>query len=398
MRRKIVFRALASGLLATGLVLATAQTVPAAPAAADTLTEIDKSPFQLAEKDSFAEYQPRVENLDKLLPKASFGDVLADANRDGSDLCKDTGIDGAVGFCWNDGDDATSEWYPQGISGSWDADPSGEYEGQRAMFTSWYHKGDKGARVSLVDYNDPQAPKYRHLLLVEPTAEDDFAQVKVHAGGIAWVGDYLYVVDTGWGVRVFDLNHLWQTEADPDKNQIGKGSDGKYYAYDYRYVLPQVGSFTQDEKGSCNPPPSNQDAPLCFSWVGLDRSTSPASLLTGEFFYEQEPGGRMARWPLDPNTGKLQGENGVTKPENVYASPHISMQGGVSADGTFLMSSSRGQNERGYLYKAQVDQESSSSRVPEGIEDLSYDPADGHVWSLTEYPNNRAVIGIPNAM
>lgn len=394
MRRRTALRTLAGGLLAAGLVVGASPAV----AAPDKLTEIPADPYSLADNGSFDKFKPWVSGLDGKLTKASFEDVLADGNREARDLCRDTGVDGATGFCWESGDENTSEWYPQGVTGSWDAAENGEYQGHRALFASWYHKGDKGARVSLVNYDDPAKPKYRHILLVEPTSDDDFKQVPVHAGGVAWVGDYLYVVDTSKGVRVFDLRHLWKAEPDPTKSKIGKGSDGKYYAYNYAYVLPQVGTYSQEGSGKCDPAPTDPADPLCFSWVGLDRSGPAPALVTGEFYYGKAPGARMVHWPLDPATNLLDGTGGAVAARKAHQSPHYSVQGGVSADGTFLMASSRGKDTRSVVYRAKAGQASSEFTVPAGVEDLSYETADKRAWTLTEYPGNRQVIGIPDAM
>lgn len=401
MRRRTAMRALAGGVLAAGLVAAAS---PAAGAAAvpgkapDKLTEISASPYSLADNGSFDTFKPWVSGLDGKLTKAPFADVLADGNRQARELCRDTGVTGAKGFCWESGDEKATDWYPQGVTGSWDATDSGEYEGHRAVLASWYHKGDKGSRVSLVNYDDPAKPKYRHILLVEPTSADNFKQVPVHAGGIAWVGDYLYVVDTSKGVRVFDLRHLWKTEPDPSKSKIGKGEDGKYYAYNYAYVLPQVGAYSQEGKGDCDPAPTDLKAPLCFSWVGLDHSGSAPSLVTGEFYYGKATGSRLVNWPLDPSTNLLAAEGGKVAASKAHQTPHYSIQGGVSDNGTYLMASSRGKDSRSVVYRAKAGQSSSDFTVPAGVEDLSYDPADKRAWTLTEYPGNRQVIGIPDAM
>ncbi|GAA0592143.1 hypothetical protein GCM10010174_04020 [Kutzneria viridogrisea] len=372
-------RTVAATLLASAVLAATAA-APAAGAAPSTLTQINATPYALAEGGSFAKYAPRVTALDAKLANAKVADVLADANRTAT-----AGCHGAASFCWDSGDNSTADWYPQGLSGSWDA-TGGQ---PKMVLTSWYNKtGDKGVRLTFADYHDPAHVKYRHALLVEPTAADNFGPVKVHAGGIALVGDYLYVVDTAHGLRVFDLRHIWRTAADPGKSKIGKQSDGKYYAYDYRYVVAQVGSYRQSGSGDCDPPPSSLTAPLCFSYIGVDRSTSPPSLLTGEY-YNGKAGARLVRWSLAAD-GKLA----TGKAAAAYQSPHQNLQGAVSYKGEFASSRSQSASKDGVLYDERVGAAATSSSLPPGPEDLSYDPAAKRVWTLTEHPGSRTVLGV----
>ena len=94
------------------------------------------------------------------------------------------------------------------VTTSADASADGQYEGKTVILTSWYYRGpgvNKGVRVSFVDYANPSAPRYRHVLLVEPYTDapgnPNFRTVPVHAGGIVWYGHYLYVADT-WNQRI----------------------------------------------------------------------------------------------------------------------------------------------------------------------------------------------------
>ena len=75
------------------------------------------------------------------------------------------------------------------------------------------------------------------MLLVYPDAKDDFKDVPVHAGGVMWYGNTLWVVDTRNGIRVFDMDNIWQVESG---DGTGKNSDGTYSAAGYKYVLPQI--------------------------------------------------------------------------------------------------------------------------------------------------------------
>jgi hypothetical protein len=187
------------------------------------------------------------------------------------------------GFSWNAEDNETHVWYPQGIAGTEHAYPD-SYIGarRRALVVSWYGKDSyshKGVRLSFVDYS---SLKYRHILLVQnseycdannannqpyvlnlnenryqpalfylPPAESTryttnplrtFAPIPIHAGGIAWYKNFIYVVDSWMGIRVFDTTRIFKAEPDHQKNQCGRIS-AKDYAFDYRYIMPQIGFY-----------------------------------------------------------------------------------------------------------------------------------------------------------
>lgn len=136
-------------------------------------------------------------------------------------------------WAWNSGDYKTTKWVPQGITSSADALGTGKWNDREAWIVSWHRDDGDSVRLSFVDR---ETHEYRHVLLVYPTADDDFKEIAIHAGGIMWYGDILFVVDTKIGIRAFDLNNIWEVDiADP----VGKNGDG-FSAAGYRYVLPQV--------------------------------------------------------------------------------------------------------------------------------------------------------------
>ena len=131
-----------------------------------------------------------------------------------------------------EGNAETTEWYPQGISSSGDAYAVGTFEGRDVWLVSWY-KEAMHSRISFIDRENHQ---YRHVLLVQKDGEDNFKGVPIHVGGIAWYGKALYTVDTNNGLRVFDLDNIWEVESG---DGIGKKDGGGYSAAGYKYVLPQ---------------------------------------------------------------------------------------------------------------------------------------------------------------
>ena len=140
---------------------------------------------------------------------------------------------------------------------------------------SWYDHDegdsiDKGVRISVSNLSaSASAPPYRHILLVEPsgtTSAPSYKPVTVHAGGIMWYGNLLYVADTSGGFRVFDLDHLWQVSTG-SSSAIGRQADGSYHAFDYKYVLPQTARFLDYT--------ANGYEHIRHSSMSLDRSSTP---------------------------------------------------------------------------------------------------------------------------
>jgi hypothetical protein len=174
-----------------------------------------------------------VASLSKVLKRVNVSDVFQDGNH------KMT-TDSSGRKRWQQTSDFndmdTAKWIPQGISSTADAVEAGTYEGHDGWIVSWHRDDDKSVRVTFVDRAN--GDKYRHALLVYPHAADNFREVPVHAGGIAWYGDKLYVVDTSQGIRVFDLANIWQVGSG---DAVGK-TGSKYSAAGYKYVIPQIRS------------------------------------------------------------------------------------------------------------------------------------------------------------
>jgi hypothetical protein len=232
----------------------------------------------------------------------------------------------------------------------------------------------------------PATPKYRFALLVEPkgtAAAPDFAPVLVHAGGLAWFGNLLYVADTGKGFRVFDMSRIMQVATDTDV--IGCAA-GACHAGLYKYVVPQIGAYGTGS--SCTP---------IFSYVSLDRSTSPPSLVSGEYCTTGTAacgsalGGRAYRWPLDAASGKLAGA-ATSWPSEVFLVGQKQVQGGTSRKGIFYLSSSAPAAAGGALYRVKPGKSATSGWV-DSPEDLMIDEANGLLWSLSEGENARVVFG-----
>ncbi|MFT3697464.1 MAG: hypothetical protein QM831_30255 [Kofleriaceae bacterium] len=282
-------------------------------------------------------------------------------------------------YTWQSGDEDVTYWTPQGVTGSFDGEATGLVAGHKLVIVSWYYTMandtgstvDKGVRIAIADVTNPDAVTYRFALLVTPTLTGStygFAAVKVHAGGLAWVGDRLYVPVTTGGFRVFDLSRILKLNALDDS--LGLDGNGTYDAYSYAYAVPELERYNADQ--TCAPR---------FSWVSLDRTTN--SLVSGEYDATSIHG-RLMRWPLDAS-GAIAGST----PSNAYFMGESYIQGGLAHGSDFYLSSSKPAGGAGMLDHVIVGGPTMYLGWSNSPEDLSYDPQDDSLWSLSEGTSAR---------
>lgn len=360
-----------------------------------------------------------------------LNELLLDANRTATQRCPRAknrqqngalydGVNPVNWFCLQDGapdsDARTSTWMPQGVSGTSDAHQGGTVDGSRAFAFTWHHTGDSRSRVTFLN-EEPQAgtsPQYRHVLFVRPVmkgGKPDWENVATHAGGVLWYDHYLLVADRATGPLVFDMHRLWDMERssawDQTSTHLGRQSNGTYGTYGYRYVLPLIGQWqTQLPNGealakSCTP----EGKQPCYDYTGLDRSTSPPTMLTGEFCRpEQSPNGckgRVARWKMEPEScsnGCLAHDaSGVAKATAVYTQPDSYIQGGISWNGVYYFTGSHRRTQLGSLYVDRPNVNPDTYQAGVGVQDLYWLRTNTRqLWSLTEFPGRgkRTLYGV----
>ena len=268
LRRRIASRAgLAIGALVAGLVVA-----PAPAVAAGAPTTLPAGQYTLSA--NYNQFGPVNSALVSTLGTAAVHTVMDNANHDRTALPSSFSVAGLTGgFRFDSADNSDCKSYPQGITTSRDAvgtANSGNYDGHQLVLVSWYTRDACGgsqerSRITLVDWDATYPNKYRKILLVEPTGTattPNFKDIPIHAGGVSWYGDYLYVADTGRGMRVFDLRKILKTNTGGTADQIGRQPSGVYYAHNYAYVLPQVGTINAS---------TTSGTALSWSTISLDR-------------------------------------------------------------------------------------------------------------------------------
>ncbi|MEU4141616.1 hypothetical protein [Streptomyces parvulus] len=419
----------------------------------------------------------RVGQLDAALPKQGLTELMEQANRDSgrdSEDCGGTAIYGSDlpvpdRTCWKSDDATSTEWIPQAITGVSDAQEDedwgssnaepiavGSYDDQnpgRSDDSSGRDNcvqesvsdacNEKGVRVT---FFNQATKKYRHVLLVWPylNSYDHIsfdalharegrcpaptackAQNGIHAGGMVWYGNYLYVADTANGMRVFDLRKIMDLNPDndsatedemqdglpsdlTDKKRIGRQSN-VWYAYGYRYVMPQVATlkFTTAVNGG------DTSANQCYrtgrpkaSYVSLDR-TGTDHLVLGEYCNAKggDSNGRVATYPMTALTAAVEGASGtVADADKAYGLPTggsfdgeplwHKIQGALRYEGKWYFHRSNAYNN-GRLLQATVEGEQlagnpkalESSIGPEDLY-LTHGRGDGfapRLWSLSEH-------------
>ncbi|AQW46812.1 hypothetical protein ACIQPP_09155 [Streptomyces violaceusniger] len=258
-------------------------------------------------------------------------------------------------FRWESADFIGKKWRPQGITQDYDADGTSP---AKTLLVSWYdHKGDQGARLSVVNWSTSGEITYRHVLLVEPYSEPDgqgelrdgIGALDLHAGGIAWYGHHLYIADSMYrasrpyfpGIRVFDLRRFFKVTKGEG---IGRQPDGRtFHAHGYEYVLPQTHAY---------------------DWSGRARKLV------------------ISRGALRP---RAEWAHAVPKGSNT--------QGAVKVGSTYYLTTSHTSRKAGELRRWRENWAAGPrhrSRLNIGVEDLSYDGSgSGALWTLGEYANDE---------
>lgn len=292
-----------------------------------------------------------------------------------------------VAFTWDDADRRDRQWWPQGVTGSWDAGPAAGTHGDAVLLTTAYAKPVRhvrlGSRITVHDVSNLGGVRYEHVLLVRADTDGSGGMrvkpVHAHAGGAAWAGNHLYVAATTAGVLTFDLRDVVPARGLRD---VGLPEHG------HRYVLPAMTTYR-----SQTPPGA---APLRFSFLSITHEVDHRRrLLVGEYGRGSMTT-RLWTYDVDAVSGLVvTDEGGVARPSFV-ATPGVQrMQGAVLADGRLHVVTSRGRYRRGSIWTERRGQLVQHEHVlPPGPEDLSHRRSQDQLWTLTEYPHSRMVVAV----
>lgn len=295
------------------------------------------------------------------------------------------------GIRWNEDDETTSIWRPQGIAGF-------TRNGVRYLLVSWYAKDaaeSKGSRITLIDISPSSATylTYRHILLVQhtlPTGTLDYTQygtyapLNVHAGGIAYFNGKVYLSSTSLGLRVFDLDKIIEvTTGAGTETKCGKDASGNLYAFNYRYILPQIGYYKINDADP-------------YSTVQVNYENN--QLWTGQYYAGSADASIVPKifgFPINAS-GELQnsGIQTVIPKNSLFTSDHAHGIQGVFRKGNRTWLSCTGSPSESYGSTARLarytdgDTNTVRYRWPYGAESLYFEAQYGYLWSLTEFEPN----------
>ncbi|KQR37309.1 hypothetical protein [Microbacterium sp. Leaf159] len=274
---------------------------------------------------------------------------------------------GTVDLRWLSARTWTRRWYPQGID-------LGLWHGRRTLAVSWFRQQLDGhhlaSRVAFVDLD-----RSRHLDVLLAIEEDGELQpARIHAGGLAWFDDRLFVAATGKGIWEFDLARIRRVRGTDARRLAGAGGRGVRAT-----ALVAVRTRVHPVDIRC-------------SYLGRvfdDDGTPLRRVLIGE--YTKDDQGRVAEFSIPESDDEGFHEEGRFTPGIRH------MQGAVRwGDRHFVSQSDRMHpgilwtGDRDALVRDRVP-------LPVGCEDLALDLDAKLLWSLGEHPWRRVVRGIPFA-
>ncbi|MFI6521513.1 hypothetical protein ACIBF1_38590 [Spirillospora sp. NPDC050679] len=436
-RRMLVAGAAALAALATALPVHASPAVPAAVLAAAPTQPPSLARFALkGGQDNIA--NGTLAALTQAVAQANGGTGEGEFTTiiDNAPKVQDTDCGGeaevpadATVYCFTQADFEHERWTPQGISGIADAAGTEQWGGRKALLVSWYDDAAKdtgqgpthGVRVSVFN---TATGKYDHVLLVEPVkegGEQAYKTVPIHAGGIVWYGDHLYLADTRRGVRVFNLKHIVDlgTRSVQQPSKFGLMDDGRYYGYGHRYVIPQASSWFHETGALANGAQYScvgDQGPPKTSYLAVDRTQDPDVLVSGEYCRkpqadelphpDQSTNGRMATWPLDETWAEPFADTGGVIRANHAAWLRLArVQGVAGSYGAWFFSQSNGTSNPGKMFRrAWVDGVTWTNLTPAntplgiGPEALHCWGGQGRIWTVSEHVLMRAVYGVPEPM
>lgn len=292
---------------------------------------------------------------------------------------------------WNTHDCLDRQWWPQGITSSADAGDGDTFAGRRVLAVSWYAKPHDGVRRgSRISFIDLDALTYRHVLLVVPSLRQGrprLEPLRVHAGGIVWHGPYLHIAATRQGLFTARIDDLMRMPGNLRTGGSSGVNDDDAATFGYRYVLPVTSSYAAECDAGAEP--------MRYSFVSLSRDGDRRLLTVGEYG-RGTMSRRLAYYTIDRLTRRLDSDaDDRSVPELLRSDGAGNMQGAVIVGDRWYVTRSRGPWGLGSLcFGAPGAFVERRHALPMGPEDVTFWPSTGTLWTATEWPGRRWIVGV----
>ena len=215
----------------------------------------------------------------------------------------------------------------------------------------------------------------------------------LHAGGILWYGNHLFVADTARGFRMFDMRRIYDLGASPNGTTSGSNMVGRhgntYYGYGYRYVMPQVGSWTRTAPTGtkCTTADGSPQFSHVSSTAAAPTTSSPASVR------RDRTGQRARRGLADRRRLRREqraGHRHVVPVERRRGPQAAGQQrpGPTRFNGRWYLSRSRGKSTAGTFYTTAPATSSTTTLQVASSQQLSIGPEDLSHWQSGTDPAN----------
>lgn len=282
------------------------------------------------------------------------------------------------GFIWNQEDNTTPNYRPQGVT-------TIHKKNRKFIAVSWYGRKqenheNRGARISFVDITNMDSISYCHVLLVD---ENNKTFSGIHAGGLLFKDDTLYIPDTRKEgenkIYGFALNDIQEVP-----------SNNRNHFYDYQYILKRTSSYQVPIRPDC----------ISYDWD------------SEEFLIASFRKRCIFKFTFNPHTTfSWFKSNQVSKLSSYHKGFFDEIQGIASMNHpvhsqkkVIWASTSYGRNNKSILYVtsynrnpnfaqgqniAYSDLNYNSYLLPAGTEDLHLENNNKTLWTLTEFTPNE---------
>ena len=154
-----------------------------------------------------------------------------------------------------------------------------------------------------------------------------------------------------------------------------------------RYVLPQVRTYDWQ--------PQDGVKDMRFSFVSLDRTTTPDSLLVGEYSATRTDC-RLVRWDIDYKNRLLKTSDGIAMASEAVSHGNTMIQGAATINGKFFLTQSLG-SLLSWSWKDGKTTTIGTFPVAGVPEDLSYEKGVGLLTLMENPGSNRVVLAVDHS-